>query len=493
MKAHAQMGDTVRRLLALAAVVALVAVGCSDESEGSGADETTPTEQPAAGTAVAVPTINLAPGGSNVATNDQRTPVGPIGSDIAINVVSDVGSVEPKPGEPIELLVASPRWRVENFGFGDCPFATGEIVTTSQAAQDLNLNPLSDSLGKLGGQDIIVAEVDPGSELASIQMAVAAGGLASFHYPVAPQPRWKYAPAGAPETVKSDDVTSPIVSANAPVLVIDYFLDSVDRDPDFESEVDEYLEKFANVTSTTLSTTERDEFVADLERSDAAVRGHGEFIVGILNRLGVEASEVHVGLTGDRVSDENTVAAALNDGANFSSNVVNLSMGIAPCTVEWDGNQVTLPPLGVAAAMLQRAGTLVGKSPVVIAAAGNHGTSTGCVEPYYPAAFSGDGAWPGYVETLDLNAVPIDLSSDIAVLQQTTVSVGATGVPQDTTGADSTRAAFSACDADNLTVWAPGTNVISDYQGGLAAWSGTSFATPQIAAALALGLLPQSP
>lgn len=184
----------------------------------------------------------------------------------------------------------------------------------------------------------------------------------------------------------------------------------------------------------------------------------------------------------DLVADELEITEKLGDGIN------NLSLGITPCEVSPDGSRAPVPlvPLGLAAAI-----AATGDSGIVVAAAGNHGDENGCDGSQYPAALSaGAAAWEPFIDAIDAIRVaqghaPVDtglLEGSISAIEAKTVSVGAVESPQDI----ESRAEFSGC--DDATVWAPGTHILSDYDGAEAAWDGTSFATPQIAGLIALGL-----
>ncbi len=165
--------------------------------------------------------------------------------------------------------------------------------------------------------------------------------------------------------------------------------------------------------------------------------GHGTFICGIIRQRG------H-----DLVIEQRRVLDAQGYGSDFSiakglasvkARVVNLSLG----TYTKDDR----PPVGVARAMksLQKSGHLL------VAAAGNNGLD----RPFWPAAFAG------------------------------VIAVAATT-------ADGERAPFSNY-GDWVDVSAPGVDISSCYVEhfhnqsltGWASWSGTSFATPQVAAKIA--------
>jgi hypothetical protein len=179
--------------------------------------------------------------------------------------------------------------------------------------------------------------------------------------------------------------------------------------------------------------------------------GHGTFIDGIIMQLASEVSIRQVQLLSPAgVTDDVHLAAAINTLAN-SVPVINVSLGGYT-------QQNTAPPTSAGAI------AALPNSVVVVAAAGNNGSCT----KFWPAAF------------------------------ESVVAVGAL----DTTGAAPQVAGFSNY-GDWVDVYAPGVNVYSTYlqatyvlpngtpeqMDGWATWSGTSFATPQVAAAIANTLL----
>ena len=173
--------------------------------------------------------------------------------------------------------------------------------------------------------------------------------------------------------------------------------------------------------------------------------GHGTFIAGIVMRLAPQARirQVKV-LDPSGTGDELAVALGL---ARASAPVVNLSLGGYT-----HGN---VAPVALAAALAR-----LGNSAVVVAAAGNNASD----RPFWPAAFPA------------------------------VIAVGAV----DVTSGKPARASFSDY-GPWVDVYAPGVNVRSTYlEGrypqaagpaarldGWARWSGTSFATPQVAAEIA--------
>jgi subtilisin family serine protease len=174
--------------------------------------------------------------------------------------------------------------------------------------------------------------------------------------------------------------------------------------------------------------------------------GHGTFIDGVIMRLApqVRIRQIKV-LTPAGVTDDACVAQAI---LRANAPVINLSLG--------GYTQQDQAPVASGLALAQLSQTVA-----VIAAAGNHGSP----EPFWPAAF------------------------------KRVVAVGAL----DTTNGQQQRASFS-----NYGYWvdiyAPGVHVRSTYLeaiwklptdpagrslDGWAFWAGTSFAAPQVAAAIA--------
>jgi Subtilase family len=175
--------------------------------------------------------------------------------------------------------------------------------------------------------------------------------------------------------------------------------------------------------------------------------GHGTFVDGVIMRLApqVRIRQVRV-LDPAGVTDDACVAQAITTQANAP--VINLSLG--------GYTQQDVPPVASGVALAQ-----LDASVAVVAAAGNNSSP----RRFWPATF---------------NRV---------------VAVGAL----DTTNGQQALAGFSNC-GDWVDIYAPGVNVYSTYLAatwklptdptswfidGWAFWNGTSFAAPQVAAAIA--------
>jgi Subtilase family len=184
--------------------------------------------------------------------------------------------------------------------------------------------------------------------------------------------------------------------------------------------------------------------------------GHGTFIDGIIMQLAPKVSILQVTLLSPAgVTDDGCLALAISALGN-SVPVINVSLG------GYAQGDVAPPASSAAIAALP-------DTVVVVAAAGNNGSN----EPFWPAALK---------------------SSNV-------VSVGAL---------DTTNGAPQVADFSNYGTWvdvyAPGMSVYSTYlqdnwllpndsppprpMDGWAIWSGTSFAAPQVAAAIANTLQP---
>jgi len=175
--------------------------------------------------------------------------------------------------------------------------------------------------------------------------------------------------------------------------------------------------------------------------------GHGLFIIGVIHRMYGEL-QVDPGLIFTPIGDVDVAGFAAELPGNTAP-VINLSFG---CYTT-DTDPLTPPPT-----LTQTIKNLVDNGQVVVAAAGNDGTT----QKFWPAAISdviAVGSW---------NKNPI------------------TGQIQK---------AASSNYGDWVDVYAQGVNLISSYAkdrvgdngkfDGWARWSGTSFATPQIAAEIA--------
>ncbi|HKG49638.1 MAG TPA: S8/S53 family peptidase [Actinomycetales bacterium] len=169
---------------------------------------------------------------------------------------------------------------------------------------------------------------------------------------------------------------------------------------------------------------------------------HATFVAGLVLRQAPGAViELRSGLDDDGSQDSWTLAQAVADLADSSTDVVNLSLG---CRTE-DGQ----PPLVLSAAI-----AALGRRTLVVAAAGNHGGTEGGTAPAP--------SWPAALDDV--------------------IAVGALDGGE--------RAAFSP-DAPWVDAMAPGVDVVSTCEpqdtGGtvLARWSGTSFAAAAVSGAIA--------
>jgi hypothetical protein len=168
---------------------------------------------------------------------------------------------------------------------------------------------------------------------------------------------------------------------------------------------------------------------------------HATFVVGLVLRQAPGAVvELRGGLDDHASQDSWTLARTIADLADASTDVVNLSLG---CTTD-DGR----PPLVLSAAL-----AALGPRTVVVAAAGNHGGADGA--PPSPS-------WPAALDNV--------------------IAVGAL---------DGDHPATFTPDAPWVDAMAPGVGLVSTYRtgtdggGGLARWSGTSFAAAAVTGAIA--------
>jgi hypothetical protein len=189
--------------------------------------------------------------------------------------------------------------------------------------------------------------------------------------------------------------------------------------------------------------------------------GHGEFVSNIVEGLGGSAQPHDVNLQDISITTQGTAAELQsNDTLHIAKRIseaaegtgaVNVSLGTYECLVETDDGLVAVPPV-----MLDQVIAAVG-TPVV-AAAGNDGNSNENAL-FYPAAYGN------------------------------VTGVGALGWSPDL-GA---WAQASFTNTNSAQMWAPGVRVVADRRLGqddppeVVAWSGTSFASPHVAACIADG------
>jgi hypothetical protein len=219
----------------------------------------------------------------------------------------------------------------------------------------------------------------------------------------------------------------------------------------------------------------------------APFTGHGTFIAGIFRQVVPDATVLSIRIMhGDGIVYESDLLCALavlaarvaraqeEKNPALMVDIISLSLGYFIESPE---------DTAYTSALRQVIDTLLARGVVIVAAAGNFATS----RRFYPAAFADQSPAP--------RALPL-------------ISVGALNP-------NGSRAIFSS-GGRWVTAWAPGAAMIStfpvdvngssqpnikvpgesresldldDYRGGFAAWSGTSFAAPMMAAELAHAML----
>ena len=380
----------------------------------------------------------------------------------------DVGTVGP--ADPLDIDVAAitpagmylPEAGVytpesDNENENGCMIADASVVVRTDDVEVNGLEPMPAGESQFGSPDgelnyeapvevadVSLVQVPAGQDALGYVVELLAAGIPAWpHYAVNLGARWKYGPATVPIPVPSSASLPNLTTSRRPitVTVIDAF---------------------------------------GVKAPDGAA-GHGEFIVGILRRLGVPASEVNAQFYGSPISSEMEIASLIADGIN------NVSLGTGACVVQEgsefpDGSEVpdlnedgdtedtlALPPIVLARAIIE-------KSSFVVAAAGNDSEAgESCLPPWVPAAYADFDLY------FPQDSLPVAIADQYTGVAEKVVSVGASGNPD-----IGNRASFSNCGCS--TIFAPGIGIISDHpemDEDLAVWSGSSFAAPIIAGLIA--------
>jgi hypothetical protein len=452
--------------------VLLVAAACTSSSD----ETTTTTTEPATTTVVVATTTASVPAGSGsvwLATDAQQqlglnieesvgippavvpilefVDVGTLGLativDIDVAVITPVGMYLPETGVDIPegengcmIADASVVVRTDDVG------VDGRDPVPAEEPQFRSPDGEVGYRGPVAVADLTLVQVPNNRDALGYVVELLDRGIPAWpHYAVSLGARWKYGPATAPTPVPSGTPLPNLTISDAGerVTVIDAF---------------------------------------EMDAQDVAA-GHGEFVVGILDRLGVPANEVSAQFYGSPISSEMEIASHITEGIN------NLSLGTDACLVREgsdlpDGGKVPdlnddgdtadileLPPIVLARAIIDI-------SEFVVAAAGNDSVAgEPCLRPWVPAAYADfDLYFPP-------DSLPVAIADQYTGVADKVVSVGASGNPD-----IGNRASFSNCGGS--TVYAPGIGIISDHPGiaeGLAVWSGSSFAAPIIAGLIARG------
>jgi hypothetical protein len=378
--------------------------------------------------------------------------------DVSISDFPDILDVQVAVITPVGMYIPENGVFIPEGGNG-CMIADASVVVLTD---DVAANDLEELVGDpqfmspdeelsyeapVGVADLTLVRVPGGRDALGYVVDLLAAGIPAWpHYAVNLGARWQYGPATAPTPVPSGTSLPDITTSQEgdKVTVIDAF---------------------------------------DMDVQDVAA-GHGDFIVGILKRLGVSVSKVNAQFYGSPISSEMEIASLITEGIN------NLSLGSDVCAVQEgatlpgggslakipdlndDGDMediVPLPPIALAHA-------IIAKSELVVAAAGNDSVAgESCLRPWIPAAYADfDFYFPQ-------ESLPVAIADQYAGVADKVVSVGASGNPD-----IENRASFSNCGGS--TVFAPGIGIISDgpeVDGDPVIWSGSSFATPIITGLIA--------
>ncbi len=466
----------------------VVVVACGDDTGDtttaapgatSGGTDTETTEEPVT-TVIPADAVPMLADGSIFATTAVQGPSRGTGAEIfeLRGLVLPEPEFLPNPSQTAATQDATTGLFSGESQAGNCRFLAGQILTTKLGAESVGADvwvdlaerevpdlPSVEFIDPLSGDPIGIATVAVGTEIEALASLLRDGDgqneqvFADLNRVVLPSPKWQYGPSTDARVFDFDEytVSDAEPGANA-VRVIDLF----------------YIEGGSDADAS-------------------GVGQHGEFVAGIVERLGATAKWVNVNFHHDLavdsdeyedgVSDTSLVAQAIGEGVN------NLSIGAPLCAIDppaeygaFFGNQaVEFPPLIIALAIRQ----LTAAGVDVVAAAGNRyvdenslTTEPDCAFQWYPAALAVPRG-PADQATSALEAVIRTILEDVS---DHVTSVGALAW----NGAEFTQASFSMCGAN--TVWMPGTDIISDYNDGHAVWDGTSFAAPYYAALLATGV-----
>ncbi len=185
--------------------------------------------------------------------------------------------------------------------------------------------------------------------------------------------------------------------------------------------------------------------------------GHGTFVAGIVQQVAPQADiRIFRAVHSDGIGSELDIACTVVDAAKAGAKIINLSLG-----TETEGGD---PPVGMAVAMEILASTAELQDVVVIAAAGNSGSTA----KSYPAALPGVTA----VASLAADGTPSTWSNHGPWVDCSVVGQGI--VAPYVTGHESWAVDKEQPDDFGPSAWAIGT--------------GTSFAAPQVAGAVALAM-----
>ena len=186
--------------------------------------------------------------------------------------------------------------------------------------------------------------------------------------------------------------------------------------------------------------------------------GHGTFVAGIVDQVAPDAEiSVYKAIDSDGIGSEVAVACAMIDAVKAGNQIINLSLG---CQAQDD-----FPPVALQAALTFIGELDAGKpdadKTIIVAAAGN----TGGTRPFWPAAF------PGVISVAGLNPnmTPSLWSGHGPWVTFSTVGQGLL----------STYVA-----GQESPLIDPAATVFPE-ENPFAVWSGSSFAAPQIAGAIA--------
>lgn len=239
-----------------------------------------------------------------------------------------------------------------------------------------------------------------------------------------------------------------------------------------------------------------------------AIAGHGDFVVGIAEAV-YGGPVTLVDATSSRgIFTEADIAMAIESYPYSGGEIANLSAGTYACTSGVDDVDIHPMLLGRMLSVLQKAGVHL------VAAAGNDATD----DPFYPAAYgvhpvpyAGSCTQPDpktHLCSVDLSDVVTSVGSVVKSSKLVTFAAPSPAA----------RSAFSNY-GDWVEAWAVGEHLVSDHPGGpydycvltngrcgapggstvdpadapaahlgrLVSWSGTSFASPQVAGWLAAG------